>query len=377
MNQPKCRYNLLKVQDDKNKKIQDKYSEDSLCYVVIKNPQKDAWFDIFSHISMPDFSEGDPLYQFEHKIIAEAVKTVFPQLSPEELDGLTNYILSIPIIQVRLENINERLKTQAETVGLMTLQDIIGIIPELGDAIGAVMDIIYSGRKYKAIYDDVHRVKTEIIDKIPNNMDGLKKILKEQAMNTVHGSVQNSMNQFGDSLDISKHLNEHIGAAANAAANIHNLHEQVSDIHKGITDNSNKLNPDNLKQLTSQHLANHANDVAQNLHEQVSDIHKGITDNSNKLNPDNLKQLTSQHLANHANDVAQNLHNYAAASATSSINNAIQDHTNKYSQKIEEGLQKNGKKIGRPHKGGNNLTRKTRRLPKKTKQQNHRKTNKN
>jgi len=335
MNQPKCRYNLLKVQDDKNKKIQDKYSEDSLCYVVIKNPQKDAWFDIFSHISMPDFSEGDPLYQFEHKIIAEAVKTVFPQLSPEELDGLTNYILSIPIIQVRLENINERLKTQAETVGLMTLQDIIGIIPELGDAIGAVMDIIYSGRKYKAIYDDVHRVKTEIIDKIPNNMDGLKKILKEQAMNTVHGSVQNSMNQFGDSLDISKHLNEHIGAAANAAANIHNLHEQVSDIHKGITDNSNKLNPDNLK------------------------------------------QLTSQHLANHANDVAQNLHNYAAASATSSINNAIQDHTNKYSQKIEEGLQKNGKKIGRPHKGGNNLTRKTRRLPKKTKQQNHRKTNKN
>ena len=328
MNQSKCRYNLLKVKDHKNKKAQDKYSEDSLCYVVIKNPQKDAWFDIFSHISMPDFSEGDPLYQFEHKIISEAVITVFPQLSPEELDGLTNYILSIPIIKVRLENINERLKTQAETVGLMTLQDIIGIIPELGDAIGAVMDIIYSGRKYKKIYDDVNKTKTEILDKIPHNMDDLKELLKEQAMNTVHGAVKKSMNKVSDGLDVSNHLNQHIGAVADAAANIHNLHGQVNDIHKGITDNIQNLHPDNLKQLTSQHFAKHANDVA-------------------------------------------------AASATSSIKNVIQDHTNKNSQKIEETLREKGKKIGREHKGGNYLRRKTRRVPKKIKQRNHRKTNKN
>ena len=310
-------------------------------FPIRTDAQSNSW-NIFPDIDFHALLTGNSLKDLESKIIIEAIKPIFPQLTPEELDTLTNYILNIPIIKVRLENINKRLITQVETVGLMTLQDIIGVIPELGDAIGAIMDVIYSGRKYKQIYDDIDSIKTEIINKIPHDMDGLKELLKEQAKNAVHDTIKKSI---GNS-NIHENLNKHIQNASNAAASLHNIHDQASSIQNMVHNSVNNLNPDSFKQLTSDKLTEYTINAATNIKNQTKNVAQLVVDNAVK------KPITNN---------LNNQYDYLQG-------------------RIERRLTDKGNDIGIPHKplsssGGSNLKRKTtRHNRRKTTRHNRRKT---
>ena len=176
-------------------------NKSELCYNIKTTPQKDAIMEIFSHISMPDISKEGTLLDAEKKIIKQAINTIFPNLVTEELDALTEYILDIPIIKFKLEDINQRFIAQAQELGKSVLGDVVGLVPVYGDAIGIVIDLGYSSLKYKKLYDRISSIKTEIIDNIPHNKSELKELLKnqimkstEQAVNNVQTSANNAIN---------------------------------------------------------------------------------------------------------------------------------------------------------------------------------------
>ena len=203
-------------------------NKSELCYNIKTTPQKDAIMEIFSHISMPDISKEETLLDAEKKIIKQAINTIYPNLVTEELDALTEYILNIPIIKFKLEDVNERFITRAQELGKTVLGDVVGLVPIYGDAIGFVIDVGYSSLKYKKLYDRISNIKTEIIDIIPHTKSELKKLLKnqimkstEQAVNNVQTSANNAINNSINSAQTSANnaINNSINSAQTSANN--------------------------------------------------------------------------------------------------------------------------------------------------------------
>ena len=203
-------------------------NKSELCYNIKTTPQKDAIMEIFSHISMPDISKEETLLDAEKKIIKQAINTIYPNLVTEELDALTEYILNIPIIKFKLEDVNERFITRAQELGKTVLGDVVGLVPIYGDAIGFVIDVGYSSLKYKKLYDRISNIKTEIIDNIPHTKSELKKLLKnqimkstEQAVNNVQTSANNAINNSINSAQTSANnaINNSINSAQTSANN--------------------------------------------------------------------------------------------------------------------------------------------------------------
>ena len=221
-------------------------NKSELCYNIKTTPQKDAIMEIFSHISMPDISKEETLLDAEKKIIKQAINTIYPNLVTEELDALTEYILNIPIIKFKLEDVNERFITRAQELGKTVLGDVVGLVPIYGDAIGFVIDVGYSSLKYKKLYDRISNIKTEIIDIIPHTKSELKKLLKnqimkstEQAVNNVQTSANNAINNSINSAQTTANnaINNSINSAQTSANNAIN-----NSINSAQTSANNAIN---------------------------------------------------------------------------------------------------------------------------------------
>jgi hypothetical protein len=203
-------------------------------YITINTPQK---VPVAAITALNNLIKSESAEDLMKRIIGEALDEEAPNLDPEQKEQVLNDIMQIPAVNYPINFYDQKVKANMWRKVRDVGKGIIGVIPEIGDAIDVAVDAATIGYKAEQLAKEFQEIKSTIKNAIPGAIKNKSGTAANNSGTAANNSGQSS-NKIIDGIQQVNDMTDSLAGAVQHGKNLSNslkgsdAHEQHPSAHK-------------------------------------------------------------------------------------------------------------------------------------------------